>query len=58
LRLPLTAGAARARLYKAGVVVAERPSEEGFDLTVDLPDGELAQYERQEGVRVEPAPTG
>jgi len=56
LLLPLTAGAARARLYGAGVVVAERPSEEGFDLTVDLPDSELPQYERLEGARVEPAP--
>jgi GTP-binding protein HflX len=57
LQLPLTAGAARARLYGAGVVVAERPSEAGFDLTVDLPDSELSQYERLEGARVEPAPT-
>ena len=56
VHLPLTAGAARARLYGAGVVVAERPSEEGFDLTVDLPDGELGQIERLEGARVEPAP--
>ena len=56
LLLPLTAGAARAKLYCSGVVVSERPSEEGFDLTVDLPDAELAQIERLEGVRVEPAP--
>jgi GTP-binding protein HflX len=51
--LPLTAGAARARLYAAKVVVAESPSEEGFDLTVDLPPEERAALERQDGVRVE-----
>ncbi len=51
--LPLTAGAARARLYAAKVVVAESPSEEGFDLTVDLPPDERAALERQDGVRVE-----
>jgi len=53
VRLPLTAGAARARLYAAKVVVAESPSEEGFDLTVDLPPDERAALERQDGVRVE-----
>jgi GTPase len=55
LLLPLTAGGARARLYGAGVVVAERPSEEGFDLTVDLPPAERARLERLEGVRFEVA---
>ena len=53
LHLPLTAGAARARLYAAGVVVAESPSEEGFELLVDLPESEVGQYERLEGARVE-----
>ena len=53
LHLPLTAGAARARLYQSGVVVAERSSEEGFDLTVDLPAEELASLKRLEGVRAE-----
>jgi GTP-binding protein HflX len=55
LRLPLTAGAARARLYGAGVVVAETPSEEGYDLTVDLPPSEQARYERLDGARIEAA---
>ena len=55
LHLPLTAGAARARLYGSGVVVAERSSEEGYDLTVDLPAAELARYERLDGARIEAA---
>ena len=55
LRMPLTAGAARARLYGAGVVVAERSSEEGFDLTVDLPAAEQATLERLDGVSIEAA---
>ena len=55
LHLPLTAGAARARLYGSGVVVAETPSEEGYDLTVDLPPSELARYERLDGARIEAA---
>jgi GTP-binding protein HflX len=55
LHLPLTAGAARARLYGSGVVVAERSSEEGFDLTVDLPPGEQANLERLAGARIEAA---
>lgn len=53
LQLPLTAGAVRARLYAAKVVVSERPSEEGFDLMVDLPPSERALLERQDGVRIE-----
>jgi GTP-binding protein HflX len=52
LRLPLTAGAARARLYAAGVVRDERSSEEAFDLTVDLPAEELAALERMPGATV------
>ena len=55
LHLPLTAGAARARLYGSGVVVSERSSEEGFDLTVDLPPVERARYERLDGARIEAA---
>lgn len=59
LRLPLTAGAARARLFEAGVVVAERTSEEAFDLTVDLPATEVALLERLPGARIESCePTG
>jgi GTPase len=52
LQLPLTAGAARARLYAAGVVCDERNSEDSFDLTVDLPEEELAVLERMPGARV------
>jgi GTP-binding protein HflX len=52
LRLPLTAGAARARLYAAGVVRDERSNEEAFDLTVDLPAEELAALERMPGATV------
>ncbi len=55
LRLPLTAGAARAKLYGSGVVVSERRSEEGFDLTVDLPPAEQAVLERLAGARIEAA---
>ncbi|HEV7632204.1 MAG TPA: ribosome rescue GTPase HflX [Steroidobacteraceae bacterium] len=53
LRLPLTAGAARARLFEAGVVVAERTSEEAFDLTVDLPPAEVDALTRLPGARIE-----
>ena len=52
VRLPLSAGAARARLYAAGVVRDERSSEEAFDLTVDLPAEELAALERMPGATV------
>jgi GTPase len=52
LRLPLTAGAARARLYAAGVVRDEHSSEDAFDLTVDLPAEELAALERMPGASV------
>jgi GTPase len=52
LRLPLTAGAARARLYASGVVLAERSSELGFDLTVDLPGEEIAVLERFPGAQI------
>jgi GTPase len=52
LRLPLTAGAARARLYASGVVLSERSSELGFDLTVDLPGEEIAVLERFPGAQI------
>jgi GTP-binding protein HflX len=54
VRLPLHAGAARARLYAAGVVVSETQSTKGFDLTVDLPDAELANIERISGAKLVP----
>jgi GTPase len=55
LTLPLTEGAARARLYAAGVVLGEESSAEGFDLTVDLPDSEIAALGRLPGVKLVPA---
>jgi GTP-binding protein HflX len=55
LTLPLTEGAARARLYAAGVVLGEVPSTEGFDLTVDLPDSEVAALGRLPGTKLVPA---
>jgi GTP-binding protein HflX len=53
VHLPLMAGAARARLYEAGVVVGESVGETGFDLLVDLPAAELDALARIEGARVE-----
>jgi GTP-binding protein HflX len=41
VQLPLASGAARARLYAAGVVQAEAHSDEAFELTVELPQDEL-----------------
>ena len=41
IQLPLAAGAARAKLYAAGVVQAERHGEAAFDLDVELPKDEL-----------------
>jgi GTP-binding protein HflX len=55
LQLPLSEGAARARLYAAGVVRNEQPSMEAFDLTVDLPDSELAALARMAGAKLVPA---
>ena len=54
VQLPLTEGAARARLYAAGVVLNEQSSAESFDLTVDLPDAELAAIERMPGAKLVP----
>jgi hypothetical protein len=52
VHLPLTAGAARARLYAAGVVISELSSEQGFELTVDIPVAERGLLERIEGARI------
>jgi GTP-binding protein HflX len=54
LTLPMSEGAARARLYAAGVVLGEVPSAEGFDLTVDLPDSEVAALGRVPGTKLVP----
>jgi len=57
LRLPVGAGALRARLYAAGVVHAERSCEDGAaELQVELPAAELDAWAAQPGVRVLPEP--
>jgi len=55
VQLPLAAGAARARLYAAGVVQAERTTGEAFDLDLDLPDAELAALLGEPGAKLVPA---
>src|SRR6478609_4403020 len=54
VQLPLSAGAARARLYASGVVLGEQSGAEVFDLTVDLPEDELALIGRLPGVKLVP----
>jgi GTPase len=53
--LPLTAGAARARLYAAGVVRGERSLDHALELVLDLPDEELAAILRTPGAKLVPA---
>ena len=55
VQLPLAAGAARARLYAAGVVQAERSSDEGFELDIELSDVDLAALLREPGAKLVPA---
>jgi GTP-binding protein HflX len=55
LQLPLSEGAERARLYAAGVVLGEQPSAESFDLTVDLPEEQIAALGRLPGAKLVPA---
>jgi GTPase len=58
LRLPASAGALRAKLYAAGAVRAESAFEDGsLDLTVELPDVELASLARTPGVLVIETPS-
>jgi GTPase len=54
VQLPLAAGAARARLYAAGVVRDERSLPEALELTLDLPDEELAAILRVPGAKLVP----
>ncbi len=61
IRLPVTAGALRARLYACGAVTAERTGDDGSnELLVDLPDRELLALGLVAGVEIlelaEPAP--
>jgi GTP-binding protein HflX len=55
VQLPLAAGAARARLYAAGVVQRERSLDEVLELELDLPDQELATLLRVPGAKLVPA---
>jgi GTP-binding protein HflX len=53
VRVPVTAGALRARLYAAGTVLAERTAADGaFELTLELPEVELLALARQGGVEI------
>jgi GTP-binding protein HflX len=54
VQLPLSEGAARARLYASGVVLGEQSGAEVFDLTVDLPEDELALIGRLPGAKLVP----
>jgi GTP-binding protein HflX len=55
VQLPLAAGAARARLYAAGVVKSERSLDEVLELELDLPPEELAALLRVPGAKLVPA---
>jgi GTP-binding protein HflX len=52
LQLPLSAGAARARLYAAGAVQAEHQSETALELEVELPEDELARLVAESGAKL------
>ena len=53
LRLPVAAGELRARLYAAGLVLAERIAEDGaFEIETELSDFELLKWAREPGVEI------
>jgi GTPase len=53
LRLPVSAGELRARLYAADLVRAERISEEGaFEIDTELSEIELLKWAREPGVQI------
>jgi GTP-binding protein HflX len=54
VQLPMTAGAARARLFEAGVVLAEHGASEAFLLDIEVPDDELARLLRISGAKLVP----
>jgi len=54
VQLPLGAGAARARLYAAGVVQAEHQNDTALELDVELPEDELARLMAEPGARLLP----
>jgi GTP-binding protein HflX len=53
LRLPVSAGELRARLYAAGLVLAERIAEDGaFEIDTELSEFELLKWAREPGVEI------
>jgi GTP-binding protein HflX len=53
LRLPVSAGELRARLYEANLVLAERIAEDGaFEIDTELSEIELLKWAREPGVEV------
>jgi GTP-binding protein HflX len=53
LRLPVSAGELRARLYAAGLVLAERIAENGaFEIDTELSEFELLKWAREPGVEI------
>ena len=53
LRLPVSAGEMRARLYAANLVLAERIADDGaFEIDTELSEFELLKWAREPGVEV------
>ena len=53
LRLPVSAGELRARLYAADLVLAERIADDGaFEIDTELSEFELLKWAREPGVEV------
>ncbi len=53
LRLPVSAGEVRARLYAANLVLAERIAEDGaFEIDTELSEFELLKWAREPGVEI------
>ena len=53
LRLPVSAGELRARLYAANLVLAERIADDGaFEIDTELSEFELLKWAREPGVEV------
>jgi len=53
LRLPVSSGELRARLYAAGLVLAERIADDGaFEIDTELSEFELLKWAREPGVEI------
>jgi GTP-binding protein HflX len=53
LRVPVSGGELRARLYAAGLVLAERITAEGaFEIDTELSEFELLKWAREPGVEI------